>query len=116
MTIKKTKVKQFNVSVNAEQLEALEKMMKEDMQTNISQYFGLLISEVWKMREGGKNKRPVGRPKKEEEEVLWYPAPYDKNSPPYTMDDLTAYYTFRSENVPEGLVPLTKEELKKWDM
>jgi hypothetical protein len=110
-------IKKYNVALNEQQLEALQRMMKEDMQTNVSQYFGFLIAEVSKSREGFRNKRAVGRPKKEgEKEVEWFPAPYDKNAPPYTMDDLTAYYTFRSESVPEGLVPLTKEELKKWDM
>jgi hypothetical protein len=86
------------------------------MQTNVSSYFGFLIAEVSKMREGAKSKRPVGRPKKEEEEELWYPAPYDANAPPYRMQDLEAYYGSRKEEVPPQPAPFTKEELKRWEM
>jgi hypothetical protein len=116
MARKKVSVKKFMVSVNEMQSIALDNLMQEDMQDNVSQYIGFLIAEVSKQRESGRSKRSVGRPKNEKEEEVYYPAPYNKDAPPYTHDDLEAYYTARKEKVPAGLIPLTKEELKKWDM
>lgn len=117
MARKKLKHKQYVVSVTETQNEALERLMKEDMQENVSQYFGMMIAEVVKGREG-RRRGAVGRPKKSEgdEEEKWYPCPYDENAPPYTMDDLKAYYEFRNMPVPVQPPPYTKEQLKKWDM
>jgi hypothetical protein len=112
----KTQVLKFLVSINDAQAEALQTLMEEDMQENRSQYIGMLITEVYKNRRKVEEKRPVGRPKKEKEEVEWYLAPYDPEAPPYTMEDLQAYYSFRKQEVPKNLKPLTKEELKKWEL
>ena len=116
---KKLKVAQYVVSTNEQQEEALRKLMKEDMQENVSQYFGMMIAEIVKGREG-KRRGAVGRPRKseseEDAETLWYPCPYDETAPPYTMDDLKAYYEFRNMPVPPQPPPYTREQLKKWDM
>lgn len=117
MTRKKLVVKKYNVSVNQQQQEALEKLMVEDMQYNVSSYFGMMIAEVVKGREGRK-RGAVGRPKKEESDtkLAWYPCPYDETAPPYTMDDLEGYYTYRSEPVPVQPPAYSREQLKKWGM
>lgn len=64
----KNKIKNWRVAVNILQLKMLEELMKEDGQTDVSSYFGILISEVYKSRQESKNKRPVGRPKKDDYE------------------------------------------------
>lgn len=65
--IKKTK--RYQVVLNSMQEEALKKLMIGDMQTNVSAYFGLLITEVIRRRAEDKGeKRPVGRPRKEDGE------------------------------------------------
>jgi hypothetical protein len=118
MSRTKTKVAKYTVSVNAVQDEALKKLMSDDMQENVSTYFGMMIAEITRCR-AGNQRRAVGRPKKSEaegEEEKWYPCPYDENAPPYTMDDLKAYYEFRGMPVPPQPPPYTKEQLKKWDM
>jgi hypothetical protein len=118
MARQKLAVAVFKVSVNRVQYDALMQLMEEDMQDNVAQYFGLLIAEVTRNREALKAKKPSGRPSKKDDDgdKVYYNAPYDKNAPPYTMSELEAYYTFRKETVPEGLKPLTKEQLSKWDM
>ena len=117
MARKKTKVAKYVVTLNEAQEEALRKLMSEDLQDNVNRYFGIMIAEVVKGREGRK-RGAVGRPKKEEgdEEEKWYPCPYDENAPPYTMDDLKAYYEFRGMPVPQQPAPYTKSQLAKWDM
>lgn len=119
MTRQKIRVKQFVVAVSKTQLEALQKMMTEDMQESVSQYFGMMIAEITNSR-AGRKRGAVGRPRKSEtgegEEVKWFPCPYDETAPPYTMDDLVAYYTFRNEKVPAQPPAYSKEQLKKWDM
>jgi hypothetical protein len=124
MTRKKTKVAKYIVSLNEAQNEALKKLMADDLQENVNHYFGMMISEVVKGRES-RRRGAVGRPRKvegesedEEEggEKKWYPCPYDENAPPYTMDDLKAYYEFRGMPVPPQGPPLTKGQLRKWDM
>lgn len=116
----KQKLRRYWVSANEQQVEALEKLMAEDMQTNVSAYFGFLIAEVTKMRGERKEKKPVGRPKKGEEEVVYYPSPDVKfgNRAPYTKEAWEAYWDIHEkwEPRPELPPPLTKEELKAWDM
>ena len=87
------------------------------MQENMSQYFGMMIAELTKWREEGKTRR-VGRPKKEDQEVVYYPSPDTKhgNRYPYTKDELEAYYMFHKEPMPPLPEPLTKEELLKWEL
>lgn len=58
--------KRFFVSVNEMELILLNKLMQEDAKTNVSSYFGYLISEVAKRREQEDNSRPrLGRPPKD---------------------------------------------------
>jgi len=98
----KLRVRQYQVAVNKEQQEALEKLMQEDLQTNVSQYFGMMIAEVTQWREDYKTKR-AGRPKKEEEnQVVWYKAP-DGSRTAYTIEDLENYYAFRNLPMPDKL-------------
>jgi hypothetical protein len=91
--------------------EALNKLMKEDMEANVSAYIGRMITQEVLRRD---NKKPVGRPKKEDEKEEYYPCPYNPDSFPYTKSELIGYYQFRQEEVPEGVKPLTKKELEKW--
>ncbi len=53
--------------LNPMQEQALKKLMTEDMQTNVSAYFASMIVEITKRR-AEETKRPVGRPKKDDEE------------------------------------------------
>lgn len=105
----------LRLSLQQQQFELLEKLMADVHATSRSAFIVDLLSKEEQAR-----LRPnrVGRPKKDgqKEEVLWYPAPYDPKAPPYTMDDLEAYYTFRNLPVPQQGAPLTKAELKRWDM
>lgn len=103
--------KRVIITLNDLQLEALKKLMETDMETNVSAYMGRFITQEVLRRE---NKKPVGRPKKGEEVVEYYPCPYNPESYPYTMSELEGYYGIRHEEVPKNIKPLTKEELKKW--
>lgn len=103
--------KRIIITLNKLQLEALNKLMDMDMETNVSAYMGRFITQETLRRD---SKKPVGRPKKEDEKLEYYPCPYNPESYPYTMSELTAYYDIRKEKVPEDVRPLTKEELKKW--
>lgn len=108
--------KKIHITLNDLQLEALDKLMAEDLETNRSAYLGRFIAQEVARREESAKKRPVGRPKKEEEEEVFYPAPY-KGGAPYSRDALQAYYDFRKQPMPDPMPqPLTKEELKKWDL
>lgn len=49
-------------------LDLLEEMMKEDYQSNLSNFVNLLVTQEKKRRDEVKNKRPVGRPTKEKQE------------------------------------------------
>ena len=61
----KTKVEKFNVSLSEPQSLALRDMMEEDMQTEKSNYMGLLIMwEARKRKEQREARRP-GRPRKD---------------------------------------------------
>ncbi len=56
----------FLVTLNDEQDNALEKLMSEDLATNRTAYLAMLIGAEAKRREEVRNKRPVGRPRKED--------------------------------------------------
>src|SRR3990167_4296060 len=104
----KLRVKQYQVAVNKEQQATLEKLMKEDLQTSVSQYFGIMIAEIAQWREEYKTKR-AGRPKneKEEEQVVWYKLPDGNNPSPYTYDEYTAYCIFnKQEQLPREQLEL----------
>lgn len=60
--------KRILISLTSAHEEALEKMMTEDGHDNTSYFIGGLIGNEWKRREAEKAKRPVGRPRKEDEE------------------------------------------------
>lgn len=53
----------LNISLTKEQIEALEEIMREDLQVNRSNFIGLLIAQEKKRRE----RKPIGRPRKGEE-------------------------------------------------
>jgi len=104
------------LSLNEAQFADLEALMKEDMQDNFTFYGVFLIQQEKKRRELEKSKVGRGRPKKDEPEILYYPCPYDANVYPYTREELEGYYQLRKEEVPADAKPLTKEELKKFDL
>jgi hypothetical protein len=68
MAKKKHKVARYMFALNQLQNISLQKMMHEDMQTDISSFMGGLIVKEWKEREREKNKKPIGRPRKENEQ------------------------------------------------
>lgn len=68
MAKQKHKVARYQIALNEPQNDKLIKMMEEDLQTDVSSYFGILLANEWKQREAEKAKRPVGRPRKEDEE------------------------------------------------
>ena len=106
--------RKVTMSLTEEQFKDLDELMKEDKQDNFTFYGVFLIQQEKKRRENERSKVGRGRPKKEGEEdkeVLYYPAPYDPEAPPYTMDDLEAYYSFSNQKVPEQPRPFTKEDL-----
>jgi hypothetical protein len=67
---KKHKVARYQVALNEPQNNMLSEMMKEDAQTDVSAFFGIILVNEYKIRQVEKNKKPVGRPKKEEEEDI----------------------------------------------
>lgn len=54
------------ISFTVKHFEMLTKMMSEDGQESVSYFLGGLLAEEWKKREEYKNKRPQGRPRKED--------------------------------------------------
>ena len=106
-----SKSKRLIITINDLQQEALAELMKADLETNMSAYVGRLIIQEKLKREQDKGKRSVGRPKKEDEEELYYPAPYEGGGV-YTKNDWEGYYNFRNKPVAPLPPPLTKEELK----
>lgn len=103
-------------SLNPEQFAVLDGLMKEDKQDNFTFYIAYLAMQERKRRDEESKKRGVGRPKAGKEEILYYPSP-DKNvSYPYTEDELRGYYDMRKEPMPPLPAPLSKEELKKYDL
>lgn len=104
------------LSLNDAQFADLKALMEEDNQDNFTFYGVYLIQQEKKRREAENNKRPVGRPKKEEVEDLWYPSPDPKSSMPYREGELAGYYEIRKQVMPPLPKPLTKEELKEWDL
>lgn len=98
----------YLVSLNKIQNEALLKLMVEDMQTNVSAYFGQLIVEVTKTRQLVKDKtkgRPRNEKPEEEEEPEIYPHPFQnpEMSPvmKLTKTDWEGTFTFRNMPVPD---------------
>lgn len=106
--------RKVTMSFTEEQFKDLEALMREDKQDNFTYYGVFLIQQEKKRRDSERNKVGRGRPKKEAEEELYYPCPYDPESFPYTMSELTGYYQIRKEEVPKDIKPLTKAELQKW--
>lgn len=68
MPKQKHKIARYQVALNEPQNNILLEMMKEDAQTDISSFFGIVLVNEWKKREEIKAKRPQGRPRKEEPE------------------------------------------------
>lgn len=64
----KTKVEKFNVSLSEPQSLALRGMMEEDMQTEKSNYMGLLIMWEARRRKEQREARRPGRPRKDSEQ------------------------------------------------
>lgn len=65
---KKHKVARYQVSINELQKKMLEEMMLEDAQTDVSNFLGFCLVNEYKKRQEEKNRRPVGRPRKDEEQ------------------------------------------------
>lgn len=106
----------LRISLKPEQNDLLEKLMADVHQTNKSAFIVYLLANEEKARENVIVKRAVGRPKKEEEETIYYPAPYEGGAP-YDKPAFEAYYAFRKQPLPDPMPkPLTKEELQKWDL
>jgi len=91
MAKQRHKVARYSVSVNAPQQDILEKLMKEDSQTDVSAYFGFLIVQENKRREEEKNKRGPGRPRKEEDGGI------DSEPEPDYSDDLPKKHFYFGE-------------------
>ncbi len=68
MSKQKHKVARYQVALNDPQNKMLEEMMKEDAQTEISGFFGVILVNEYKRRQEVKNKRPQGRPRKEDDD------------------------------------------------
>ena len=98
--------RKVTLSLDIEQFNDLQALMKEDGQTNFTFYAVYLINQEKKAR----NKPKAGRPKAVEEEVLYYPSPQKGNKTPYTKQDLEAYYAFRNVEMPPLPEPLPKED------
>lgn len=49
------KIARYQVSVNELQQKMLQELMTEDAQVSVSDYFGILIVQLWKLRNGNKN-------------------------------------------------------------
>ncbi len=66
MAKQKHKVARYQVALNEPQNKMLQEMMQEDAQTEVSSFFGIVLVSEYKQRQEIKNKRPQGRPRKEE--------------------------------------------------
>lgn len=108
--------RKVTMSFTDDQFADLQALMREDKQDNFTFYGVFLIQQEKKRREVERSKVGRGRPKQEVTETLYYPCPYDENIYPYTMSELEGYYALRKEEVPKDLKPLTKEELRKFDL
>lgn len=105
-------------SLNPDQYRVLRGLMEEDHQDNYTFYIAYLAIQERKRRDEDKGKRKPGRPVVgSTEEIVYYPSPDKHVSFPYTLDELRGYYEMRKEPLPDPLpAPLTKEELKKYDL
>ena len=108
--------RKVTMSFTEEQFKDLEALMREDKQDNFTYYGVFLIQQERKRRDGERSKVGRGRPTKEKDETQYFPCPYDANVYPYTMSELEGYYALRKEEVPKDVRPLTREELKKFDL
>lgn len=108
--------RKVTMSFTEDQFKDLEDLMKEDKQDNFTYYGVFLIQQEKKRRLAEQTKRSPGRPRKDEPEVFYYPCPYDPEVYPYTKEEIEGYYALRKQEVPADLKPLSKEELKKWDL
>ena len=87
MAKKKNKVARYYVSLNEPQDRILWEMMKEDAQTDISSFIGFIIVSEWKARQLEKAKKPVGRPRKEDDnEEEWDQEEEYKNDLPKNIN------------------------------
>ena len=114
-----TKRRKVTASLNPDQFADLEALMKEDGQTNLTFFVVYLINQEKKRRSEVITKKPVGRPKKEDEVIVYYPSPDLKfgNRNPYTKEAYQAYCIAHKQPMPDPMPePLTKEELAKWDL
>lgn len=108
--------RKVTMSFTEDQFKDLEALMREDKQDNFTYYGVFLIQQERKRRDAERSKVGRGRPTKEKEVIDYYPCPYDANVFPYTLAELEGYYQLRKEEVPKDVRPLTKEELKKFDL
>lgn len=108
--------RRVTILLDDNQFRELQILMEHSGMTSYTQY---LIGLIYKEKHGelgGGAKRPVGRPKKidDQEDKTLYPAPYIGGGA-YTRGDWEGYYEFRGLEVPPLPKPLTKEELKKYN-
>ena len=68
----------INITLTEEQMQALTKLMATTLSDNRSAYIGTLIAQEAERKEAERNKRGVGRPRKEEDEF--------EEEPDYTND------------------------------
>lgn len=81
MPKKRNKVARYQVSINEPQKNMLDEMMEEDAQTEVSSFFGIILVNEYKRRQVEKNKRPQGRPRKEDNEDEEEEDPYINDLP-----------------------------------
>lgn len=113
MTREKTKGIKKIISFRSTVVPVLEEMMATDLHDSYSVFINYLIVEEKKRRDEAKNRKPVGRPKKEQEEE---PEDYDWEGPIYyhpgkmlnqekgelvTKSVYESYYLYRNLPIPD---------------
>jgi len=66
--MEKQKSEKKLITINGLHKDILKEMMEEDRQDSLSIFIGFLLIEEYKRRQAEKTKRPVGRPRKEDDE------------------------------------------------
>lgn len=91
----KHKIARYQVALNEPQNNILKEMMQEDAQTEISSFFGIVLVNEYKRRQEYKNKKPVGRPRKDDDEAEEITPDDDA----YWINDLPKDKTFYNKSV-----------------
>lgn len=94
----KHRTARYVISLNELQQDALEKTMKKYLQTNVSEFFGMLLTEKYLSEQP---KKKTDMQKADDENLSIYPHPTVPNIM-LNRSELEAFYQLRGQKVPSG--------------